>query len=178
MPVQYETPQTIFDSRASQYDHKRFRRFMYKMLDHAVINAVPKVKSYPQAILDVGCGTGRFLGLMEKQFPQTQLTGVDVSPGMINIAKRKVASNPLFDFHVASADKLPPSFNNSFDLAFSIISFHYWKRPIVSLREINRVVRPGGFFILADGFVTEGLLGSLPRVYFKLFSPTVVTMVQ
>ncbi len=173
MSIQYETTQntivqTTFDNWASSYDHERLRRLISDLIDHAVVNAIPRAKSHPRNILDIGCGTGRSLSYMAKCFPQAQLAGVDPSHGMIDVARSKLALSSYCDLRVAYAHATTFP-ENYFDLAFSTISFHYWTNPIESLKEIHNVVCPGGFFLLADGF--RDLLGSLPRVYFKYARP-------
>ncbi|KPJ92969.1 MAG: hypothetical protein AMJ53_08310 [Gammaproteobacteria bacterium SG8_11] len=48
------------------------------------------VKTNPRRILEVGCGTGKNLGLLANRFSQAQIIGVDVSTDMLNVAKRKL----------------------------------------------------------------------------------------
>jgi len=45
----------------------------------------------PQNILEVGCGTGRNLAELARRFPQAQVTGVDLSATMLDLARRKTA---------------------------------------------------------------------------------------
>lgn len=100
----------------------------------------------PATILDVGCGTGRLLRRAGARWPDAQLIGVDPAEGMLEVARRKTIGGK---FHLAGAESLPlPS--ASVDLALSSISFHHWPDQLGGLRQIARVLRPGGQLCLAD----------------------------
>ncbi|HEY6461713.1 MAG TPA: class I SAM-dependent methyltransferase, partial [Polyangiaceae bacterium] len=73
----------------------------------------------------------------------------DSSPGMLDQARRKHAGDGRFRFEGGDAAALPLE-AASIDLAFSTISFHHWADQLGGVREVARVLRPGGLFILAD----------------------------
>ncbi len=100
----------------------------------------------PHTILDVGCGTGRLLREAHRRWPETTVIGVDLSAGMIEQARQLAAYATFF---LAPAEGLPlPA--ESVDLAVSTMSFHHWTDKEQGIREIVRVLRPGGRFLLAD----------------------------
>ncbi len=77
------------------------------------------------------------------------MTGVDVSAKMIIEAQRKHEGDPRFSFKQGDASALPFG-AASFDAAFSTMSLHHWGEQVSGIREVARVLRPGGLFVLAD----------------------------
>lgn len=98
-------------------------------------------------VLDVGCGTGVLLQKLHLGQPRTSLAGVDAVPEMLEVAHRRLP--PSVDLRVASADRLPFA-DGSFDAVVSCNVFHYLREPVTALREMLRVLRPGGAFVLTD----------------------------
>ena len=89
-------------------------------------------------VLDVGCGPGTVLGQLARAFDVTAV-GVDVSPRMIEVARREV---PEASFHVASAEALPLA-DETFDAVIMRMVVHHLDRPR-TFPEIRRVLRPSG----------------------------------
>jgi len=100
----------------------------------------------PETILDVGCGTGRLLRAAGARWPHASLIGVDAAEGMVEVAR---SLTPGATFNVAMAEALPLP-DASIDLALSTTSFHHWGDQAAGIREVARVLRPGGRFFLAD----------------------------
>ncbi len=95
-------------------------------------------------VLDVGCGTGRFLSSLPTGY---QRVGIDVSLGMLELAREKG-----LDVEQASSDSLPFE-DGSFDLVTTFAVLHHLIDPALvraSLIEMARVVRPGGAIIVWD----------------------------
>jgi ubiquinone/menaquinone biosynthesis C-methylase UbiE len=82
------------------------------------------------------------------------LIGVDPAHGMIEMAKRLT---PNATFSTGMAEALPLQ-DSSVDLALSTSSFHHWQDQAAGLREIARVLRPGGYFILVDASFPDWLV--------------------
>jgi len=123
------------------------------------------------AILDVGCGTGINLLEAARWFSPTRLLcGIDISPGMVEVARRKASAlglNALFT--VGDAEHLPYP-NDTFDLVISNSVLHWFGDRQAAVREMGRVLRPGGKVILicaaAPGFqewfsLVDGLLRTI-----------------
>lgn len=108
----------------------------------------------PASVLDVGCGTGRLLRAAGARWPAAQLVGVDPALGMVDEARRLT---PGAAIHRGLAEELPLP-DASVDLVLSTISSHHWRDPATGVREMARVVRPGGHVLLAD-FAPPGALG-------------------
>ena len=98
-------------------------------------------------VLDVGCGTGAVLELLHARYPNKHLTGLDLTPGMIDVARAKHLDN--VSFVVGDAEALP--FEPwSFDAVLCSNSFHHYLHPEKFFSEAARVLRPGGRLILRD----------------------------
>ncbi len=100
-------------------------------------------------ILDLGCGNGRLLQI----FPQINFDyfGLDSSEKMLEIAKGKYNNNPRVKFLLADFSQPLKFPDNYFDVVFAIASFHHLPSRELRLRllkEIWRVVKPGGYFVL------------------------------
>ena len=92
-------------------------------------------------VLDVGCGTGELLALAATT--GATVTGIDPAPGMVEHARRHA-----HEVSVAGADDLPWP-DDSFDVALSVNALQLTDDPVEALREVARVVRPGGLVGLA-----------------------------
>ena len=120
------------------------RRFFVRV--HAAVLDLAATLPPPTSVLDVGCGTGRLLRAASTRWPNAQFIGVDPAQGMVDVAQ---SLTPGATFHRGLAESLPLP-DASVDLAFSTISSHHWSDQAAGVREIARVLRPGGHFILAD----------------------------
>jgi ubiquinone/menaquinone biosynthesis C-methylase UbiE len=100
----------------------------------------------PASVLDVGCGTGRLLRAAATRWPDAQLIGVDPAQGMVDGARRLTPGATIYR-GLAESLPLPDA---SVDLVFSTVSFHHWRDQAAGVREVARVLRLGGHFILAD----------------------------
>ena len=98
-------------------------------------------------VLDVGTGPGRLPRLIAQACPQVTVQGVDLSPEMIAHATETAAAEGVpadrVRFDVADVADLPHE-SGSVDLVVSSLSLHHWEDRASGLREIARVLRPGG----------------------------------
>lgn len=97
-------------------------------------------------VLDVGCGGGGAARALRMRFPAMRVDGVDISEESINMARKVAGAGG--EFRVATADALPFA-DASHDAAISIESVYFWPDLLAGLREMRRVVRPGGFVAAA-----------------------------
>jgi ubiquinone/menaquinone biosynthesis C-methylase UbiE len=98
-------------------------------------------------LIDVGCGTGVLLDQLARSFPQAQLAGVDPVPEMLSIARRRLP--PAVDLRQNWAEELPFE-SERFEVVTCCSVFHCIPEPMATLREIGRVLRPGGKLVLTD----------------------------
>ena len=101
-------------------------------------------------VLDVGCGTGALLDAIDRVREGNtapRLAGVDLSTGMLAVARGRLGRRGALA--VADAARLPyrPA---RFDLALSSSALHHWDEPQRAVREMARVLRPGGRVAITD----------------------------
>ncbi len=98
----------------------------------------------PGVTVDLGCGSGELARLLAEH--TSQLVCVDQSPNMLDLAREQC---PLADFRIGSVEHLPLSEAEA-DTVVSSMVLHHLPDPDGSVREIARVLKPGGRLILAD----------------------------
>jgi ubiquinone/menaquinone biosynthesis C-methylase UbiE len=139
----------LFEAWAPLYDESLLQPLLFVPTHAAVLDAAESRGARLHDILDVGCGTGRLLGRAADRWPDARLVGVDVASKMIAEAKGKYGDDARFRFELGDAAALPLE-PESIDVAFSTLSFHHWGDQPGGLREVARVLRRGGSFVLAD----------------------------
>src|SRR6266849_4336701 len=135
-----------FEQGASTYENSWLQRAFFDRAHQATLALAAGTVHQPVSVLDVGCGTGKLLRRAATYWPEAHLIGVDPANGMIEMAKRLT---PNATFSTGMAEALPLQ-DASVDLALSTTSFHHWQDQAAGIREIARVLRPGGCFILFD----------------------------
>ena len=88
-------------------------------------------------VLDLGCGAGTFLRLAAER--GADVTGLDASPGLIELARERI---PSADLRIGELDRLPFE-DDAFDLVTGFNSFFFAEDMVGALREAGRVARPG-----------------------------------
>jgi len=102
-----------------------------------------------EALLDIACGTGELERILVNDYPNLNITGVDISDKMLEVARSKFPDRDRLKFLKASADLLPFP-DSSFDFVITASAFHYFDSPIEALREMRRVLKPNGKLIIMD----------------------------
>jgi ubiquinone/menaquinone biosynthesis C-methylase UbiE len=97
-------------------------------------------------VLDVGCGSGWASRLLAEKAHQGRVVGIDISDEMIRIAGESSTDFLNLTFQVATAERLPFA-DAEFTDAFSMESLYYYADISQALREIHRVLAPGGLFV-------------------------------
>ena len=134
------------------------------------------------SVLDLCCGTGDMTLALRHEAGKSssKISGADFSHAMLQRATAKSAASGFGskpDWIEADALSLPlPS--DSFDLVTSAFGFRNLADYDAGLREIFRVLRPGGECGILDFGEPKGLLGSFYRVYFKQVLPRVGTLIS
>lgn len=100
-----------------------------------------------EAILDVGCGTGVLLAAIAGRAPASRLAGVDLSPVMLSVARRRLGTRAAL---IAADVAHLPFPARAFDFVVSTSALHYWHDPAAGLAEIARVLKPGGRVAITD----------------------------
>jgi ubiquinone/menaquinone biosynthesis C-methylase UbiE len=106
-------------------------------------------------LLEIGFGSGYFI----KDYAShvARIAGIDLSPDMVNLASsvnRELVQMGKAEFRVGDAASLPYS-DREFTAIVGIETFFFWEKPVESLREIYRVLEPGGRLVIEMGYNRE-----------------------
>lgn len=137
------------------------------------------VLAQPRAqVLDLCCGTGDMAFALRRQAGKSspKILGADFSHAMLRRATHKSASTSL---RWVEADALCLPFpDGHFDLVTAAFGFRNLANYDAGLREIMRVLRPGGECGILDFAEPKGVMGRLYRIYFKHVLPAIGTLVS
>ncbi len=141
----------MFDTISKEYDG--FNRVITFGIDvkwrKKVVSIVKNSK--PEAVLDIATGTGDLIISMAESGAK-KLTGLDISAGMLEVGKEKIRQKNLsdrIDMMIGDSENLPFE-DNSYDaitVAFGVRNFDHLEK---GLKEINRVLKPGGKFVVLE----------------------------
>ena len=154
--------QKWFDKQAPIYDEKE--TIDYSKNPKISCNDVKKLlknKNY-DTLLDVGCGTGYLFELINNN--KSKYYGLDISEKMLEMAKNK--NIPNTEYVNATAEKLPYA-DGSMDVVTCVQSFHHYPYPDEAIREVYRVLKPDGIYILSD----TGISNPLAFIFNKIIYP-------
>jgi len=135
--------QWFFDAWSVIYDLPLVQRATYRPVHDAVLQTLaarPAVR-----VLDVGCGTGQLAARIKRERPATDVVGCDFSAGMLSRAAGRCHQVRWIR---GDAGRLP-FHDGTFDVVTSTEAFHWFPDQEAVLREVYRVLTPGGRFLLA-----------------------------
>jgi ubiquinone/menaquinone biosynthesis C-methylase UbiE len=123
-------------------------------------------------LIDIGCGTGRFLDFVKQAWPRLPVLGVDLSEAYVRHARRHLRRWSRVGLVVGNAETLPAP-DASQDAVTSIFMFHELPPKVrrAIFRECARVLKPGGRFVLVDSLQRgdepdyDGVLERFPSSY-------------
>jgi SAM-dependent methyltransferase len=127
--------------------------------------ALERLPSPPRRVLDLGTGTGKAARVVARRFPQAEVVGVDLSPAMIEEA-RKVLPGELSGrvrFEVADASRLPFE-DGAFDLVVLLNMIPFFG-------ELARVTAPGGRVAAVSSFGPQTPIYVPPETLRKRLAP-------
>jgi SAM-dependent methyltransferase len=130
-------PQVDYDQLAPTYN-ERFAGPPQQEIMHALQTLAAEAKPTDARILEIGCGTGRWLAELAK--PARHCYGIDPSAGMLRQAQQRPA--PIDLIH-GRGEHLPIP-DDSFDLLYAVNVIHHITGQRAFIDEAYRVLRPGG----------------------------------
>ncbi len=101
-----------------------------------------------QAFLEIGCGNGLVTKHLAEEY-SASVTGIDIDPQQIELARNSVNGMENLRYLEANAADLPFK-EGSFNVVFSFGVLHHIKDWLDALKEVKRVLKPGGYFVYAD----------------------------
>jgi demethylmenaquinone methyltransferase/2-methoxy-6-polyprenyl-1,4-benzoquinol methylase len=142
---------TMFDNISKEYDG--LNRVISFGIDVSWRKKVTKIvsRNHPKKILDIATGTGDLALMMSKLNPD-KIVGLDISPGMLEVGKQKIAKANLSDtieMVVGDSENMPFE-DNTFDaitVSFGVRNFANLDK---GLKEIRRVLKPNGTFVVLE----------------------------
>ena len=125
-------------------------------------------------VLDVGCGTGTLAVMLKTRHPDVDVVGLDPDPKALFRARRKAyGAKVAVQLDRGFSDELPYP-DGSFDRVFSSFMLHHLEpdEKDRTVREVRRVLKPGGLFHLLDfggsGPSSEGLVARWFHTHHRL----------
>lgn len=101
-------------------------------------------------ILDVGCGGGRNIHTLATTATRGKVYGIDYSPESVAVSRKNNAeliSSGRVEVELGSVSRLPFP-DGMFDLITAVETHYYWPDPVNDLREVLRVLKPGGRLVI------------------------------
>jgi SAM-dependent methyltransferase len=126
---------------------------MIELEESVVVPLLERLAGPGRRALDAACGTGRHARLLDACGCAT--TGIDQSPEMLDVARRKV---PNAVFQVGDVEHLPFD-DGAFDLAVVSLALCHLPDPTVAVAELARVLAVGGTLVVSDPHPMGGVLG-------------------
>ena len=140
----------FYERTAARYD-RRFLRSTWPRNQEVKARFVHDELRGAQSVLEVGCGTGQIAAELLRRDPSLAYVGVDLSPEMLELARaRLTAYGPRATLRTAAAAAIPAD-DDSVDAAFGVDVLHHVPDRVAALRELRRVVRPGGRVVFLEG---------------------------
>ncbi len=120
-------------------------------------------------VLDLGCGTGTLVLLVKDAHPDACVTGVDIDPRILALARAKVAAAGADVRLVEGSATDPPLAPASFDRVLSTLVLHHLTTAQKREALVRRILRPGGELHIADWGRPQNALMQLAALSFRLF---------
>jgi SAM-dependent methyltransferase len=137
----YNAGAELYNAHVSEETESPFHTYYEKP---AIRAELPNLKGL--SVISLGCGNGADARWLKDNGAE-RVVGVDISSGLIDIAKAK---HPDIEFQVMDIEALDFP-DESFDLVYSSLVLHYLDTWTKVLRDVRKILKPGGKFIFSDG---------------------------
>ncbi|MGG0741591.1 class I SAM-dependent methyltransferase [Niallia taxi] len=139
-----------FDQGANQYDNQRSKLIPCFHDFYSIPISIINSPSTTPSILDVGAGTGLFASLLLNKFPKANITLIDISEKMLEVAKKRFSNCSNISYLID--DYTSCKFESTFDIIVSSLSIHHLthieKKNLY--QRIYNQLNDGGIFVNAD----------------------------
>ena len=150
MNFEYSDVKKKFDDNAGQYDNQREKLIPCFSDFYKIAVSVAGTNKMKPEVLDIGAGTGLLSSFMLEKIPNANLTLIDISEKMIEIAKDRFKNNSALTYIVDDYSKYP--FDKTYDIVVSSLSIHHLtddqKQQLYA--KIYSILNQGGVFVNAD----------------------------
>jgi ubiquinone/menaquinone biosynthesis C-methylase UbiE len=146
-----------FEKWAGTYDRSLLHHFLFRSSYVALMEEIARwyaERQRPFRVLDIGCGTGELAAMLAKSDWPVEAIGMDYAPAMCVAANEKINRGELADRarFVAGDSEFLPFPDDAFDVITCSNSFHHYPHQQNVVDQVARLLRPGGRFVLIDGF--------------------------
>lgn len=149
MAYRTEQAQAQFDEWSSSYDSSWLQRAFFAPSHRLILR---NLKEGEGRLLDVGCGTGKFLAQLLGLRQGMDVVGLDLSEPMLDQCQARCRPwDPRMSVVRADSQRLPFA-DDTFDMVTCSHSFHHYPDQSAVVKEMYRVLRPGGQLLLIDGY--------------------------
>ncbi len=157
----------FFDGWATGYEDRRISPW-FQYTQTLAIDALDL--SADSRALDVGCGTGFAVRELARRLPEGRACGIDISEGMVAEARRRVPPElaTRVDIQQASSASIPHP-DGAFTHLMCTNSFHHYPEPVEVLREMQRVLVPGGQIVIFENAPDLSLYTRMWDLALRLF---------
>lgn len=160
-----------FDDISQKYDKQRKQLIpCFDDFYHLPLSVMDCKKDGPK-VLDIGAGTGLFSSIIFKKYPNAQITLIDLSDKMLEVAKERFSDYPNFEYVVADYTK--QEFDNKFDIIVSALSIHHLSAIDKEMlyKKCYCMLEDGGVFINADQVLSPS--PNIEKLHSKLWKHAV-----
>ena len=146
--MQLERMDDFFNARADIYDHHMLVDLELDSFYREIAGRVRLARDGFR-LLDLGCGTGLELARLFEKYPGMEVTGIDLSAGMLERLRAKFPGKPM---RLIEGSYFDVDFGGPFDAALSTYSLHHFAEheKLGLYRKIHRALTPGGTFVWGD----------------------------
>ncbi|MFO0952227.1 MAG: methyltransferase domain-containing protein [Isosphaeraceae bacterium] len=142
-----------FNRWSESYDRSILQLLLFGPSHRALLKRIGAFAGdRPVRILDIGCGTGVFAERVRQTFPNATVWGIDLVSGMLRKGTERWRRCSGVVQPVQGDSERLPFADGSFDVLTCANSFHHYPHQERAIREMNRVLRPGGRLLLIDGY--------------------------
>ena len=127
--------------RRSKLAHGGYWRHDYKY----ALAEIERIR--PDRLIDIGCGPGAFLSLVQKRFPDIQLNALDLSEEMVKETRSRLSATAIVT--AGDAEHMPLE-DHQYQAVTCNMSIHHYPHPQDAVNEMHRILRPGGYLLLND----------------------------
>jgi ubiquinone/menaquinone biosynthesis C-methylase UbiE len=122
-----------------------------EQLYYYTLSCIPNADTQPRKILEVGCGAGGGLNFLSRVESQSEFVGIDLAQTALEHANARFARPGTLSYKYGDAEKLPFP-DGEFDAVINVESAHNYPSFETFIREVARVLKPGGYFSIVDAF--------------------------
>ena len=135
-----------FNRAAKSYDQVAI---LHEEVLKRLLQRLPYIRHQAETVVDIGCGTGRGIRGLQKQYPGARVVATDLAWSMLREARSRYRWLAKKYLVAADMEQLPFA-DSSFDLVFSSLALQWSNDLRVSLGEFARIARPGALLMFSS----------------------------